>query len=198
MPRDAHRTSMAAQAAPAPQTSLCTSLCASLWTVTCRRHSRPGLSLASPAALRFLSLRSRCSLKCDRGQALVEVAITFPVLLLVALGILQLALFAHAQHVVTGAVQDGARVAAAADRTTADGVRHAGSLLGAGLGQAASDVAVTGTEGRDTVTLVAQGRLRTIIPWFGSATLPLGARSSVSKERFHAGMPVSGLDGTVM
>ena len=45
----------------------------------------------------------------QRGSAMVESAITFPVLLMVGLGLVQFALFYHAENVVTGAVQDGAR-----------------------------------------------------------------------------------------
>jgi Flp pilus assembly protein TadG len=121
------------------------------------------------------------------GQAMVEAAVAFPLLLLVAIGLVQFALFVHAQNVVTGAVQDGARVAAAEDRTPADGVAHAQALLWAGLGRSASDIAVRAVDGGDTVLVEAQGRLRTIIPWVADASLPLGARAVMSKERFRVG-----------
>jgi Flp pilus assembly protein TadG len=121
------------------------------------------------------------------GQAMVEAAVAFPLLLLVAIGLVQFALFVHAQNVVTGAVQDGARVAAAADRTPADGVAHAQALLRAGLGRSASDIAVRAVEDSDVVVIEAQGRLRTIIPWVADASLPLGARAVMSKERFRVG-----------
>jgi Flp pilus assembly protein TadG len=120
----------------------------------------------------------------ERGQALVETALAFPLVLVAAVALLQFALFYHARAVVTAAVQDGARVAAAEDRTLADGVLHARALLAAGLGRTAADVEVVGTEGRDAVALEARGRLRTIVPWVGGATVPLGARAVVSKERF--------------
>jgi len=121
------------------------------------------------------------------AQAMVETAVAFPLLLLVAIGLVQFALFVHAQSVVTGAVQDGARVAAAADRTPADGVAHAQALLRAGLGQSAGDIAVRAVEDSDVVVIEAQGRLRTIIPWVADASLPLGARAVMSKERFRVG-----------
>ena len=124
---------------------------------------------------------------CERGQALVEAAVAFPLLLLAAIGLVQLTLFIHAQNVVTGAVQDGARVAAADGRTAADGVGRAQVLLGAGLGRAASDVQVQGIDGGDAIAVEARGRLRTIIPWVADATLPLGARAVAAKERFRAG-----------
>ena len=126
-------------------------------------------------------------LACQRGQGMVEAAITFPLLLMTAIGLVQFALFAHAQNVVTGAVQDGARVAASDDRSLADGVTHTRALLEAGLGRSVDDVAINGTDRSDAVAVEARGRLRLIIPWAADATLPLGARSLVSKERFRAG-----------
>lgn len=122
-----------------------------------------------------------------RGQALVEAALAFPLLLMAALGLVQFALFAHAQHVVTGAAQDGARVAAAEDGTVQDGVAHARAVLRAGLGRSADDVTVRGTDSGDSVAIEARGRLRMIIPWVADATLPLGARSVITKEQFRAG-----------
>lgn len=123
----------------------------------------------------------------ERGQAMVEAAIAFPVLLLVAIGLVQFALFVHATNVVTGAVQDGARVAAAADRTLDEGVGHAQALLRAGLGPSARDVALRGADSGEVVVVEAQGRLRTIIPWVADATLPLNARAVMSKEHFRVG-----------
>jgi hypothetical protein len=117
----------------------------------------------------------------------VEAAITFPLLLMTAIGLVQFALFAHAQTVVIGSVQDGARVAASEDRSLADGVGHTRALLEAGLGRSVDSVSVSGTEAPDGVVVEAKGRLRLIFPWAADAALPLGARSVVSKERFRAG-----------
>lgn len=125
--------------------------------------------------------------RAQPGQALTETAIAFPVLVMVAVGLLQFALFYHAQNVVTAAVQDGARVAAAEDRTLAEGVAHAQALLRAGLGPSAQEVEVQAIDGGDAIALEAQGRLRTIIPWVADSTLPLWARSIASKERFRVG-----------
>jgi Flp pilus assembly protein TadG len=141
---------------------------------------------SAPAAPVLRPRRVR-AVRAERGQALVEAALTFPLLLLVAIGLVQFALFVHAQGVVTGAVQDGARIAAAEGRTPADGVTHAEALLDAGLGRSARDVTVRGSEGGGTVALEAQGRLRAIVPWVADATLPLGARAVMSKEGFRAG-----------
>ena len=118
---------------------------------------------------------------------MVETAIVFPLLLLVTIGLVQFALFFHAQNVVMGAVQDGARVAAVEGRPVSEGVAHTQALLRAGLGPSVSLVSVQGTDTGDVVIVEAQGRLQLIIPWVGDGALPLHARAIVSKERFRGG-----------
>lgn len=111
----------------------------------------------------------------------------FSVLVLLALALVQLALYVHAENVAIGACQDGARVSAAADGTVGDGVTTAQALLQAGLGRDASDMTVRGSAGGDTVVVEAQGQLRLILPWVGDPALPLHARAVMVKERFDAG-----------
>ncbi len=131
---------------------------------------------------------SRCQgCRGERGQAVVEAALAFPLLLMVAVGLVQFALFYHAQSVTTGAAQDGARVAAAADTTVDDGIARARVLLQAGLGATGQGIEIEGVDLGDAVVVRVQGRLRTVIPWVADSTLPLGAQAVVSKERFRAG-----------
>lgn len=129
----------------------------------------------------------RCRLGARRGQSLVEAAIAFPLLLLAALGLIQFALYVHAQHVVTGAVQDGARAASAADGTPRRGHDRARRLIDAGLGRDAADVAVTASGDGGAVVVEARGDLRPIIPWPGVGGLPLRARAVSQKEAFRVG-----------
>lgn len=123
----------------------------------------------------------------ERGQAILEVALTFPLLIAIAIGLVQFAIYYHAQNVVIGAVQDGARLAASEDGTIGEGVARTQALLRAGLGVTAGEFAVGGTESRDVVAVEARGGLRTIIPWVGGGTVPLGARTVATKERFRVG-----------
>lgn len=116
------------------------------------------------------------------GQALVEAAVTLPILLLTALGLIQFALYVHAEQVVTGAVQDGARVAAAEGASTAEGVARARTLIDGTLGNGVASVAVTGGATTDVVVISANGRLSTIVPWPGDG-IPLSATARVNKER---------------
>ena len=122
-----------------------------------------------------------------RGQALVEAAVAFPLLLTVALGLVQFALYVHAEHVVIGAVQDGARVAATSDGSLGRGLAHTGELLRAGLGQHAAGVTVAGRATGGTVVIEARGSLRLIIPWVADTGLPLRARAVSQQEAFRVG-----------
>ena len=152
-----------------------------------------GVRLAGLLA-RFVAARSRpeeriagWDARAERGSTLVETAVTMPLLLLATLALLQLGLYAHAQRVVTSAAQEGARVAAGAGQTLDDGVAHAQALLRAGLGRSAEHVALRAEDDGEAIRFSASGQLRVIIPWTSDASLPLAARSIVSKERFRAG-----------
>src|SRR5690349_25135051 len=82
-----------------------------------------------------------------RGQALVEAAVSFPLLVLLLLAVVEGALYVHALHVVLGAAREGAHAAAAEHATVAEAVEagrsRARELLQAGLGQYADALQVT-------------------------------------------------------
>lgn len=118
---------------------------------------------------------------------MLEAAIALPLLLLVAIGMVQFALYMHAETVVIGAVQDGARVAAAAQGSVPAGIQRTQTLLQAGLGADARHLTVSGADDGELVTIVARGRLPIMIPGVAVADLPLEARTSESKERFRPG-----------
>lgn len=120
----------------------------------------------------------------QEGQALIEGAIAFVLLTMVALALVQFALFVHAQNVVIGSVQDGARAASGQEGTLGGGIERARSLVRAGLGSDADGVKVTGITDGNTVTIDARGNLRLIVPWVGDAGVPLRARAVSQKEKF--------------
>jgi Flp pilus assembly protein TadG len=125
-----------------------------------------------------------------RGQITVEMAVVFPLLIMVAMGLVQFALYYHAHNVVEAAVQEGVRVAAAHGATTGDGKARAQAVLRAGMGRSSVVDIQTPAAGPDRVTLVAKGSMRTFIPWFSfrsgvtNLRLPLDATASATKERF--------------
>src|SRR6266542_2145731 len=123
----------------------------------------------------------------ERGDALVEAALTLPVLLMVALAVVQFSLYAHARHVVAAAAQEGARTAAVEGGSLEEGVAYAQELLRAGLGRHADEVALRATDDGQVVTVSAGGQLRMVIPWVADAGLPLSAHAAIVKERFRPG-----------
>ena len=123
----------------------------------------------------------------EEGQALVEAALVFPILLMSAIALVQFGLYAHAEQVITAAAQEGARAAAAEDGSVQDGVAQAQALLQAGLGPSAGDVNLRAVDDGQTVTFTCTGQWRLAIPWSTNASVPLAARVVVAKERFRAG-----------
>jgi hypothetical protein len=126
------------------------------------------------------------------AQTTVEVALVFPLLILVVIAIAQFAIWFHARNVVVAAVQEGAHVAASLSGTPEAGRNRAVALLRAGLSSnvrediTLDDPVTVGND--DRVRMAARGSLRTFIPWFfaprGRLELPLDAAAEVSKERF--------------
>jgi len=82
-------------------------------------------------------------LRSDEGTAPVEFALVTPLLLLVALAVLQLTLLLHVRSVAIGAASEGARLAAISDE--AAGRERTLSLL---------DASIAGTAIRDAVVRV--------------------------------------------
>jgi Flp pilus assembly protein TadG len=117
---------------------------------------------------------------------LVEAAVVFPLLLLVAIALVQFAVYQHAQNVVTAAAEDGARVAASLGSHSGDGARRAATLVRAGLGTSAENLSIVPVEGQDQVIVTVSARMRMILPWVPLADpyLPLHAQAHMSKERF--------------
>lgn len=70
----------------------------------------------------------------DEGNVLVEFVLVATLVVIVALGIVQLAVALHVRNMLTSAASEGARFAAAYDRDTADGVQRTEDLVRASLG----------------------------------------------------------------
>lgn len=138
------------------------------------------LRLRCPRAALAAAARPR------RGTAMAEAALALVPVLMVFVGLVQFALWAHKQNVVTGAAQDGARVAAAEGAGALDGAAHADRLLASGLGDGADAFDVSASEDplARSVTVHVRGTMPTVIPWANNSTLMLEARATVSKEGF--------------
>ncbi|MCX6431346.1 MAG: pilus assembly protein [Actinobacteria bacterium] len=69
----------------------------------------------------------------DRGSAVVEFVLVVPLLLVVAVGVLQVALALHVRSTLTSAAAEGARAASLAGADPAAGVRRTRVLLDGSL-----------------------------------------------------------------
>ncbi len=132
------------------------------------------------------------SIRGARGQALVEAAVSFPLIVMLLLAVVEGALYVHALHVVLGAAREGAH-AAGAEHATVDEAVEAGrsrarDVLAAGLGRYADDLQVTDPvlDGGSVVVEIHGG-----LPLFfggpgqdAPVHLPLDARARASREFF--------------
>jgi len=86
----------------------------------------------------------------DRGQATVEVALAFPVVVLMLLALVQVVLVVGDQIAVVQAAREGARAAAVTDGTAEDGITAARAATGLDAGRLAVQIAM-GSEVQATV-----------------------------------------------
>jgi Flp pilus assembly protein TadG len=118
----------------------------------------------------------------ERGEVFVETAIVGVVVMALSLGLLQFGLWYHAQHVVLGAAQDGARAAALDGAGPSDGRTRAEELLRAGLGSMANRAAVSTTTSPQMATVSVATSISAIVPFLADITLR--ARGRAFTERF--------------
>ena len=121
------------------------------------------------------------------SQALVEVALVLPVMVMLSLGSVQVVLYAHAPDVLIAAVQEGARLGAEDGRTAAEGSDRARALVAAGLGTSLDDLQLHSAADGEVVGLQADAWLRPMVPLPITVGLPLHAEAWVARERFRPG-----------
>jgi Flp pilus assembly protein TadG len=135
--------------------------------------------------------------RAQRGQLMVEVAVVFPLLVFVALGLVQFALYYHAHNVVQTAVQEAARVAARQDASLQEGEARGQALIRAGWNRGdrvnVSMASINYGEPDEMVQASVNTVYPTFFPAFSFSTglthldLPLSASARISKERFRGG-----------
>jgi len=130
--------------------------------------------------------------RAQRGQAMVEVAVVFPLLVFIALCLVELAIYYHAHNVVQAGVQEAARTAAAIDGTMQKGEDRGEALIRAGYRTAQPieiDMQLVG-DNDDIVQAEAKSSFQTFFPAFSftrgitHVELPITATARVHQERF--------------
>ena len=127
-------------------------------------------------------MRSRVSrrnvhdrLASEDGNASVEFALVAPLLMLVALAVLQLMLAIHVRSVVTSAASEGARVAARADGDLARAESRTRSILESNIAGAAvhSITASQVTEGENEMFAMVVETELPLIGFYGPTSMKL-------------------------
>jgi Flp pilus assembly protein TadG len=129
-------------------------------------------------------MASRFGRHWTTGQALVETALVMPLLIALSLGVLQVALYAHARDVLLSAAQEGARLAAEDGRSLDDGLARMTDLARAGLGTTVEPLHVAAGGDPDVVEITIDTSLSPILPLPLRGGLPLHVRASISREHF--------------
>ncbi len=126
----------------------------------------------------------------DSGEALVEMALVLPILLMLSLGMLDFARAFHMKNIVDAAAREACRVAVVTDTDVALAQQRAQDILTAGGVLGAPPAQVDGPDPAKMVTVTVTARFTFVTPGlfalFGSLADPRGidmiGKASMRKE----------------
>lgn len=120
----------------------------------------------------------------DTGAALVEFVLVSILVVIIALGLIQLALALHVRNMLASAASEGARVAAAYDSTLADGHARTRDVLSTSIGGYPAQIRVEATSlsGADLVEVRVWGPTPVFGLW-GFGTIEVHAHAYVEVHR---------------
>ena len=127
-------------------------------------------------------MRSTPLLEADRerGSAAVEFVLVGTLVVLIGLAVVQLVLALHVRNILTSSAYEGARYAAQADRSLADGQERSLEMVTSALGgidvQAA--VSIETYDGADVVLVTLEAPVPLVGLW-GPGTMAVDARAFV-------------------
>lgn len=123
-------------------------------------------------------------MRADRGSAAVEFTLVSALLVVLVTGVLQLALALHVRNTMTSCAAEGARVAAAGDRSLADGEARTVKMLHDALGD--YEVNVRGFEtlvdGAPVVAITARAPVPVLGLW-GAGNMIVSVRAYEEVDR---------------
>jgi Flp pilus assembly protein TadG len=119
--------------------------------------------------------------KIERGSAVVEFALVLPLVLVVLLGIVEVAVIARSEIQMIHAAREGAREAAVSPDT-----RRASAAVRSALGPAGRRARISITRPSrvgDKATVIVSLKHTVAAPFFGGYSLDLRSRSTMRVER---------------
>jgi len=125
----------------------------------------------------------RAQLSDERGAVSAELVIATPLLLLLIMGVIQFALWEHAEHIATAVAQQGVAVGRLQGETAQAGQAEAESVVDQLGPSVLAGTTITATRTAETTTVTVTGHAESIV---GIFTLPVRATASGASETFTA------------
>ena len=126
-------------------------------------------------------LLRRALVRDERGAVSAELVIATPLLLLLIMGVIQFALWEHAEHIATAVAQQGVAVGRLQDETAAAGQQQAQSVLDQLGPSVLTGTTITATRTDAMTTVTVTGHAESIIGLFA---LPVKATAAGATEIF--------------
>ena len=117
----------------------------------------------------------------ENGAVSAELVIATPLLLLLMMGVIQFALWEHAEHIATAVAQQGVSVGRLQNQTAAAGEQQAQSVLDQLGSSVLTGTSITATRTNQTTTVTVTGHAESIVGLF---SLPIRATASGATENY--------------
>lgn len=123
----------------------------------------------------------RALLRDERGAVSAELVIATPLLLLLIMGVIQFALWEHAEHIASAVAQQGVSVGRLQGETAAAGQQEAQSVLDQLGPSVLAGSNITATRGVEVTTVTVTGHAESIIGLF---SLPVRVVATGPTEQY--------------
>ncbi|EFE72355.1 TadE/TadG family type IV pilus assembly protein (plasmid) [Streptomyces viridosporus] len=117
----------------------------------------------------------------DRGDAAIQMAIVYPVVLLVAIAVIQASMWYYARQIALTAAREGVAAARAYQASPADGAARAREVLGRTAGDSLHSVSVTAGSTGERVRVQVTGTAQSMIPGIAGLTITQSASGPVER-----------------
>ncbi|WP_437097463.1 TadE/TadG family type IV pilus assembly protein [Streptomyces sp. enrichment culture] len=117
----------------------------------------------------------------DRGDASIQMAIVYPVVLLAAIAVIQASMWYYARQIALTAAREGVTAARAYQASPADGAARAREVLGRTAGDSLRFPAVTVGSTGERIRIQVSGTAQSMIPGIPGLTITQSASGSVER-----------------
>ncbi|MEU3855433.1 TadE family protein [Streptomyces sp. NPDC029554] len=117
----------------------------------------------------------------DRGDAAIQMAIVYPVVLLAAITVIQASMWYYARQIALTAAREGVAAARAYQASPGDGAARAREVLGRTAGDSLRSVSVTAGSTGERVRVEVSGRTQSMIPGLKGLTITQSASGPVER-----------------